>query len=141
MLFRLLLLTAFSMLALLLFSKTAHATDDFPHGCKIFYDGKERVFTDFSYVDQTTSRHYTLLSNYIIGNNMCEVSISGTTPYPGGCTVDGSTTGQNVTITAIVDCAIDHYILLLVLVSTAMGIYIIRYTDSPIRPSGIRFTD
>lgn len=119
-------LTAFLMLLGLLFSKKAHSADDFPYGCKVFYSGAERVFTDYSSTDGTQSRHYSTLTNYIIGGNSCEVTISASTPYPGGCTVDGVTTGQNVTITAVVDCPIDHNLFILFITSVILGAYIIR---------------
>lgn len=119
-------LTAFLMLLVLLFSKKAYSADDFPYGCKVFYSGAERVFTDYTSIDGSQSRHYTLLTNYIIGSNACEVVISASTPYSAGCTVDGVTTGQNVTITAVVDCPIDDSILMLFITSLIFGIYIIR---------------
>lgn len=88
------------------------STSDYPHGCLIFYNGAERVFIQYLHTDASSSRHYSLEVSYAQGNAACEVAYSYTSPYSGGCTVNGATTGTNVTITSIVDCAVDHHLMI-----------------------------
>jgi len=88
-------------------SKT-FATDNFPYGCIIFYNGAERVFTDFQGIDPVGgARIYALNTSYKQGTGNCEVSVAFTTPYSGGCKVQGVNTGSNVTIQEVFNCNLD----------------------------------
>ncbi|WP_175632403.1 hypothetical protein [Pedobacter ghigonis] len=107
----------------LIISEKLKAADDFPYGCLIFYNGAERIFTDYQYTESPSgTRHYSLAINYNQGTGSCEATIDYSSPYSGGCSVDGAQTGANVTITSLVDCPLDYYPPALLTLGLALGL-------------------
>lgn len=121
------ILNAFAITAIFILSiQKLKAADDFPYGCIIYYNGAERVFTDFQFIDATSSRHYSLNTSYKQGTGTCEATITYGSPLGSGCTVDGATTGTMVTITALVNCPIDDHTPVLMLLSVFFSVLLIR---------------
>jgi hypothetical protein len=115
----------------LLFSVSkALATDNFPYGCIVFYNGAERVFTDFQGIDPVGgARIYSLSKSFRQGTGRCDVRVSFTTPYSGGCRVTGVTGGSNVTIAEVYNCPIDRDTTIFAFFLGLVGVVAIRKID------------
>ncbi|MGN7990380.1 hypothetical protein ACTJKC_23785 [Pedobacter sp. 22226] len=123
---RVFLCAAISLLSLF----SASAADNFPYGCIVFYDGAERVFTDFQGIDPVGgARTYSLATSYKQGTGNCEVRVEFSTPYSGGCSVTGVTNGSNVTIAEVYNCSIDHGTAFFMVLLGLTGVVAIRKTD------------
>lgn len=124
----------FSLLMGLMFLnvKSVYASDDYPTGCIIKYNGQARVYTDFKFTDSSSCRHYSLAVDYVIGELPQEVSISYTSPYRGTCTVDGATKGTNVIISSIEkpeakDNGATTSIIAIIVLSMVLGSFTLRF--------------
>ncbi len=112
--------------------KSSYASNDYPAGCVIQYNGGTRVYTDYKFTDDDLCRHYSLSVDYVIGNLPQQVSISYTTPYKGTCIVDGATKGTNVIISELeepgsADNNRSATVLNIILLSVVLGSFALRF--------------
>jgi len=106
------------------------ATDNFPYGCIVFYNGAERVFTDYQGIDPVGgARIYSLSTSYKQGTGSCEARVNFSTPYSGGCSVQGVTNGSNVTIAELYNCPIDKGATISIILLAIGGVAAIRKTS------------
>ena len=105
-----------------------------PYGCVVFYNGATTLFTNYSNTVGTT-RYYknTPAKNYYVrydnSDPHCGILVQYTSPYSGGCSVIGLTTGSFATRTSMNTCPIDDYLPLLLLIAGGLGFFWLKSND------------
>ncbi|RZK19732.1 MAG: hypothetical protein EOO43_11555 [Flavobacterium sp.] len=107
-----------------------------PYGCVVYYNGANRLFTSYTYTDGNSSRHYSNIASsvnhkirYGSTDPSCGIIIDYNTPYGGGCTVDGITSGGLARRITVDTCPIDDYIPVFLILIAGIGYYQINKSN------------
>lgn len=118
-----------------IFSKALYAVDDDPYGCNVFdnVSGRQRIYTFYINTTGTTRNYNQTISHPLrtdSNDSRCGVLYDYTTPYSGGCAVNGITTGSFVRRLSVDTCSLDGHTFILLIIAGLSGMLLIKYDNS-----------